>query len=209
MITLDRKLIQKAEKHLAKADPVMKGLIKRFPPFSVRSSLMASPFEALVRAVASQQLHAAAAEAILRRFIALVPGQSFPEPEDLASLSDEQLRSAGFSRGKIVTIRGLVEGVAQGVIPNVDEVVTLDDDEIVARITTVSAIGRWTVEMLLLFHLRRPDVWPVDDFGIRKGFMIAHCLQEMPKPKAFRDLGDKWRPYRSIASWYLWCAANE
>jgi len=209
VITLDSKLIQKAEKHLAKADPVMKGLIKRFPPFTVRSSLMASPFEALVRAVASQQLNAAASEAILRRFIALVPGQSFPGPEDLAGLSDDQLRSAGFSRGKIATIRRLVEGVAHGVIPNAQEAVTLDDDEIVARITTVRGIGRWTVEMLLLFHLGRPDVWPVDDFGIRKGFMIAHGLQEMPKPKALRDYGDKWRPYRSIASWYLWCVANE
>lgn len=209
MIYLDSKMILKAQKHLAKVDPVMKGLIQRLPPFTHRSDSIQSPFEALVRAIASQQLHGAAAEAILRRFISLVPGKPFPDPDNMEYLSDDQLRSAGFSRGKIATLRNLTEKITNGVVPSSAEIATLEDDEIVARITQVRGIGRWTVEMLLIFHLGRPDVWPVDDFGIRKGFMRAYGLQEMPKPKALRERGDYWQPYRTIASWYLWRTANE
>lgn len=209
MTNLDSKMILKAQKYLSKVDPVMKRLIQSLPPFTHKSETIKSPFEALVRAVASQQLHGKAAEAILRRFISLVPGKLFPDPGDMERLTDDQLRSAGFSRSKIATLSNLAENVKNGVVPSSAEIATLEDDEIVARITQVHGIGRWTVEMLLIFHMGRPDVWPVDDFGIRKGFMRAYGLQEMPKPKALRELGDNWRPYRTIASWYLWCAANE
>jgi DNA-3-methyladenine glycosylase II len=209
MKSLDSTLILKAQKHLSRTDPVLKGLIKRFPPFSHRADSLTSPFEALVRAVASQQLHGAAAEAILRRFIALVPGTRFPGPDDMDALTDDQLRSAGFSRGKMASLRGLAENVKNGVVPSPEEINALEDDEIVSRITHVRGIGRWTVEMLLIFHLGRPDVLPVDDFGVRKGFMRAYGLTEMPKPKVLLEHGEKWRPYRTIASWYLWRTANE
>lgn len=198
-----------AQRSLSEADPVMKGLIERSIPFGLKPDLNQSPFEALVRAVASQQLHGAAAEAILGRFIKLVPGKAFPDPDDVEHLTDDQIRSAGFSRGKILTLRDLTEKVKLGIVPSPDEIKLLDDDAIVARITRVRGIGRWTVEMLLIFNLGRTDVLPADDFGVRKGFWRAYGLSEMPKPKEILAHGEKWRPYRTMASWYLWRAAYE
>jgi DNA-3-methyladenine glycosylase II len=159
--------------------------------------------------VASQQLHGAAAEAILGRFFKLVPGKAFPEPDDVQQLTDEQIRSAGFSRSKILTLRDLAEKVKLGTVPSPEEINPMDDDAIVSRITQVRGIGRWTVEMLLIFKLGRMDVLPADDFGVRKGFMRAYGLAEMPKPKEILFVGEKWRPYRTMASWYLWRAAYE
>jgi len=208
MNTLDNALVKKAQRHLAKADPIFKMLIKQYPPFLHKEDFIKSPFEALVRAVASQQLHSAAAEAILRRFIALVPAKLFPCPEDMMPLSDEQLRACGFSYSKIATIRSLSEHVVNGAIPSEVEIRTLSDEDIITRITQVRGIGKWTVEMLLIFHLGRLDVWPVDDFGIRNGYMLAHGLAEMPKPKELRIAGEKWKPFRTVASWYFWCVAN-
>jgi len=187
----------------------MKGLMERSIPFALNPDLNQSPFEALTRAVASQQLHGAAAEAILGRFIKLVPGKEFPEPADIELLTDDQTRSAGFSRGKILTLRDLTAKVMQGSVPSAAEMKTLTDDEIVAKITQVRGIGRWTVEMLLIFNLGRMDVLPVDDFGVRKGFSRAYGLAAMPKPKELLAHGEQWRPYRTVASWYLWRAAYE
>jgi len=201
--------IEAAQRLLSAADPVMKRLIEQSLPFGLQPDLQQSPFEALTRAVASQQLHGAAAEAILGRFIKLVPEKAFPGPDDVAQLTDEQIRSAGFSRGKIQTLRDLTDKVRQGIVPVAAEIQTLSDDEIVARITRVRGIGRWTVEMLLIFNLGRLDVLPVDDFGVRKGFARAYGLAEMPKPKVILCHGEKWRPYRTVASWYLWRAAYE
>jgi DNA-3-methyladenine glycosylase II len=198
-----------AQRFLSEADPVMKGLIERSIPFGLKPDLQQSPFEALVRAVASQQLHGAAAEAILGRFIKLVPGKAFPGPDDVEHLTDDQILSAGFSRGKIRTLRDLTEKVKLGTVPSPEEIKHLDDDAIVARITRVRGIGRWTVEMLLIFNLGRMDVLPADDFGVRKGFMRAYGLSEMPKPKEILAHGERWRPYRTMASWYLWRAAYE
>jgi DNA-3-methyladenine glycosylase II len=209
MMGLNHLTIAKAQKHLSQADSVMKKLIKRSAPFALKPDLEQTPFEALTRAVASQQLHGAAAEAILKRFIALVPGKAFPEPSDVALLADDQIRSAGFSFGKIRTLRDLAEKVTTGVVPSSEEIKSMADDDIVARITQVRGIGRWTVEMLLIFRLGRMDVLPVDDFGVKKGFMLAYGLEEMPKPKEILYHGEKWRPYRTMASWYLWRAAYE
>jgi DNA-3-methyladenine glycosylase II len=202
-------MIVKAHRFLSEADPVMKSLIDRSVPFGLKPDLDQSPFEALVRAVASQQLHGAAAEAILGRFIKLVPGKAFPEPGDVEILTDEQIRSAGFSRGKILTLRDLTAKVLLGVVPSSDDMKTMDDNEIVSRITQARGIGRWTVEMLLIFKLGRMDVLPAEDFGVRKGFSRAYGLPEMPKPKEILLHGEIWRPYRTIASWYLWRAAYE
>jgi DNA-3-methyladenine glycosylase II len=201
--------IKDAEEFLSKADSVMKGLIGRLESFALKTNLKQSPFEALVRAVASQQLHGAAAEAILNRFIMLVPEKLFPAPEDIMRLTDDQIRSVGFSRGKVETIRDLAEKVRQKIIPTAKEIKTQDDEEIISRISQVRGIGRWTVEMLLIFNLGRMDVLPVDDFGIRKGFSRAYGIAGMPKPKEILAYGELWRPYRTIASWYLWQAAYE
>jgi DNA-3-methyladenine glycosylase II len=203
------KMIVTAQRFLSNADPVMKTLIEQSVPFGLKPDLDQSPFEALVRAVASQQLHAAAAEAILGRFIKLVPGKTFPEPDDVETLTDDQIRTAGFSKGKIQSIRDLTAKVLLGVVPSSEDMKTMDDNEIVSRITQVRGIGRWTVEMLLIFKLGRMDVLPADDFGVRKGFSKAYGLSEMPKPKEILLHGEIWRPYRTIASWYLWRAAYE
>lgn len=209
MTSISSETVRSAQKFLSDADPVMKGLIERSAAFSLKPDLSQSPFEALSRAVASQQLHGAAAEAILGRFIKLVPGKTFPAPDDIDILTDEQIRSAGFSRGKILTLRDLALKVKQGTVPSMQEIAALDDNEIVSRTTQVRGIGRWTVEMLLIFSLGRMDVLPVDDFGVRKGFSRAYGLSEMPKPKEILLHGERWRPYRTIASWYLWRAAYE
>jgi len=206
---LDSKMIVTAERFLSKADPVMKKLIKRSTSFALIPDHIQSPFEALTRAIASQQLHGAAAEAILRRFIKLVPEKEFPEPDDIETLTDDQLRSTGLSRSKILAIRDLAEKVKLGIVPSPEEINFMDDNAIVSRITQVRGIGRWTVEMMLIFKLGRMDVLPVDDFGVRKGFMRTYGLLEMPKPKEVLSHGEKWRPYRTMASWYLWRAASE
>jgi len=161
MTQLDSMMILTAQKFLSRADPVMKALIKRSTIFALKPDPVQSPFEALTRAIASQQLHGAAAEAILGRFITLVPEKSFPEPDDIEQLTNDQIRSAGFSYGKIRTIRDLAEKVSTGVVPSPEEINSLDDDTIVSRITQVRGIGRWTVEMLLIFKLGRMDVLPV------------------------------------------------
>lgn len=209
MTSISSETVRSAQKFLSDADPVMKGLIEQSAAFGLKPDLSQSPFEALSRAVASQQLHGAAAEAILGRFIKLVPGKTFPDPDDIDILTDEQIRSAGFSRGKILTLRDLALKVKKGTVPSMQEIAALDDNEIVSRITQVRGIGRWTVEMLLIFSLGRMDVLPVDDFGVRKGFSRAYGLSEMPKPKEILLHGERWRPYRTIASWYLWRAAYE
>jgi len=205
--SLDKKVLLKAQQFLSRGDPVMKALIEKSAPFALKPDSKQTPFEALTRAIASQQLHGAAADAILGRFIKLVPDCTFPEPDDIDRLTDDQIRSAGFSRGKIQTLRDLTAKVHQGVVPSAEEIKALDDEDIVARITQVRGIGRWTVEMLLIFNLGRLDVLPVDDFGVRKGFMKAFGLETMPKAKAIQSHGEQWRPYRTVASWYLWRAA--
>jgi DNA-3-methyladenine glycosylase II len=209
MTTSDSSNIKAAQNYLSKIDPVMGKLIKRSEPFGLEPDLEQSPFEALTRAVAAQQLHGAAAEAILKRFIALVPEKSFPEPVDIEQLTDEQIRAAGFSRNKILTLRDLAEKVILGTVPSQEEITSMNDDAIVSRITQVRGIGRWTVEMLLIFKLGRMDVLPADDFGVQKGFMRAYGLAKMPKPKDLLSHGEKWRPYRTMASWYLWRSAYE
>ncbi|HZI31996.1 MAG TPA: DNA-3-methyladenine glycosylase 2 family protein, partial [Candidatus Binatia bacterium] len=165
-------------------------------------------FHSLVLAVAHQQLHGKAAQNILARFQKLFPHRRFPHAEDLAHVTDEQIRACGFSYAKIRAIRDIAEKTLSGVVPNSRQIVKLSDDEIIARLTEVRGVGRWTVEMLLIFQLGREDVLPVDDFGVRNGFRIAYKKREMPKPKALLKFGERWRPHATTAAWYLWQAAN-
>ena len=199
---------QTARRHLAKACPAMRALIRRAGPCTLAPDPKPTPFQALVRAVAHQQLHGKAAATILARFQALFPGGRFPGPKALATVTDEQLRAAGFSGSKIAAIRDLADKTLSGVVPGSKAIAGMDDDEIVARLTQVRGVGRWTVEMLLIFTLGRPDVWPVDDFGVRSGYRILHGLDTMPSPKALAPLGEIFRPHRSVAAWYLWRAAD-
>src|SRR3954469_2072338 len=197
-----------AIKHLTKADPVLGRVIKRVGPYTLEPESRRSPFESLVRAVAHQQLHGKAAESILKRFIACFPGRRFPRPADLATISDETMRAAGFSGAKVASLRDIAAKTIEGIVPSPRAIKNLPDEEIIERLTMVRGVGRWTVEMLLIFQLGRPDVLPADDFGVRNGFRIAYGRRSMPLPKDVRQYGQRWKPYRTAAAWYLWRAAD-
>ena len=168
-----------------------------------------SPYEALVRAIAHQQLHGKAAEAILGRFSALFPDGAFPEPAAVLATADTALRGCGFSAGKIAAVRDICAKTLDGTVPTRHQSYRLTDAALIERLTTIRGVGRWTVEMLLIFTLGRPDVLPVDDFGVREGYRVLHCLAEQPKPKNLAQIGLAWAPHRSLATWYLYRAAEE
>lgn len=186
----------------------MRRLIRDVGPFALTPRGRRTPFESLARAIAFQQLHEKAAESILKRFIALFPGRRFPRPAELLTAHADAIRGAGFSGAKVLALRDLAAKTLDGTVPTGREIKTLDDDAIVERLVEVRGIGRWTVEMLLIFQLGRPDVLPVDDFGVRNGFRIAYCRRTMPTPKEVLRYGERWKPYRTTAAWYLWRAAD-
>jgi len=193
-----------AAAHLTRVDPAFARVIAAVGPFAPRAP-DEDPFNALARAIVFQQLAGSAARAIHGRFVALYDPR--PTPEAVLRTPVEDLRRAGLSGNKATSILDLAQKVHDGTVP-LDRLGELADDEIVSRLSTVRGIGRWTSEMFLLFQLRRPDVWPVDDFGVRKGFARIHELAEAPKPKALDALGDVYRPYRSAAAWYCWRAVD-
>lgn len=197
-----------ALKHLSAVDPVMRRLIQEIGACGLAPETKRPPFQSLVQAVAHQQLHGKAAENILGRFKKLFPGRRFPRAADLAGVTDDQLRACGFSFAKIKAIRDIAEKTVSGVVPATRQIVKLSDEEIIARLTEVRGVGRWTVEMLLIFQLGRADVLPVDDFGVRQGFSIAYKKPAMPKPAELRAFGERWQPHRTTAAWYLWRAAD-
>jgi DNA-3-methyladenine glycosylase II len=193
--------------HLTTADPVLGAFIARSGPIRRTPPEFSDPYHALLSAVAHQQLHARAALAILGRLKAL-HGDTLPSPAALLALSAESLRACGFSTAKIAAIRDLAEKSAAGIIPSRARAARLSDAELIARLTTIRGVGQWTVEMLLIFTLRRPDVFPVDDFGVREGYRLLHGLDVQPKPKSFAQIGQVYAPYRSMAALYYWRAAN-
>ena len=186
----------------------MRRLIRTHGPCALSPELKRSPFESLVRAVAHQQLNGTAAETILRRFCALFPRKRFPTAQHLANVDDDALRACGFSRAKIKALRDIAAKTLDGTVPTSRAIRAMPDEEIIARLVQVRGVGRWTVEMLLIFKLGRPDVLPIDDFGVRNGYRIAFGLAEMPKPKELLALGERWRPHATTAAWYLWRAAD-
>jgi DNA-3-methyladenine glycosylase II len=197
-----------ALKHLAAVDPVMARLIREVGPCKLEHEPWRSPFQSLVQAVAHQQLNGTAADTILTRFKKLFPGRRFPKPEDLTKVTDEQIRACGFSFSKIKAIRDIAAKVTDGTIPSSRQIEKLSDEEIIERLTAARGVGRWTVEMLLIFQLGRDDVLPVDDFGVRNGFRLAYQKRALPKPKTLLAFGKKWRPHGTTAAWYLWRAAD-
>ena len=197
-----------AHKHLSSRDPVMRLLIREHGLCELEPEMRRSPFQSLVMAVAHQQLNGIAANTILGRFKKLFPGRRFPRPEDLAGVTDEEIRAAGFSFAKIKAIRDIAEKTLSGVVPSPREIVRLSDDEIVSRLTEVRGVGRWTVEMLLIFQLGRHDVLPAHDFGVRTGFGHAYKRRKLPEPKEILAHGEIWRPHRTTAAWFLWRAAD-
>ncbi len=197
-----------AHAHLRKRCKVMRRLIRVHGPCELVPESRHSPFEALINAVAHQQLHGKAAETILGRFRALFAPARFPTAARLAEVSDEALRGCGFSRAKTAALRDIAEKTLSGIVPTSRAIARMSDDEIITRLTAVRGVGRWTVEMLLIFKLGRPDVLPADDFGVRNGLRVAFGLPAMPSPKEVLTLGERWRPHATTAAWYLWRAAD-
>ena len=195
-------------RHLAAADPVMRRIIRQHGACELKPETRRSPFQSLVQAIAHQQLNGTAANTILTRFKKLFPERRFPRAEDLAGVTDAQIRACGFSFAKIRAIRDLAEKTLSGVVPAARQFAKLTDEEIISRLTAVRGVGRWTVEMLLIFQLGREDILPVDDFGVRTGFGHAYRKGKMPKPRELLAHGEKWRPHRTTAAWYLWRAAD-
>jgi DNA-3-methyladenine glycosylase II len=195
------------KRRLAKVDPILANVIRAAGKFTHTTSAHHSPFYSLARAIAHQQLNGTAAESIFGRFVGLYP-EALLEAQLVLETPDEKLRSVGLSYAKIASIKDLATKTLEGIVPPHEILHTLADDEIVERITQVRGIGRWTVEMMLMSRLGRPDVLPVDDFGVRNGFRLAYGLRGMPTTRALAEFGARWAPYRSVAAWYLWRAVD-
>jgi DNA-3-methyladenine glycosylase II len=192
--------------HLSRADPVLGNLIRAVGPCRLAPEGDCHPFQTLARAIAHQQLNGTAANTILGRLVDSCGAGVFPSPQQVLAASVESLRGAGFSFAKVAALRDLAEKTLAAVVPDTATLQRLTDEEIIARLTQVRGIGRWTVEMLLVFQLGRPDVLPVDDFGVRSGFQAAYGLARSPRPQALAAWGERWKPYRTTAAWYLWRA---
>lgn len=162
------------------------------------------PYEALIRAVAYQQLHTKAGDAILGKLLALFGSKRFPDATQLLAADVSELRACGFSARKIETVRAIAQGNLTGLVPLRADAECMTDDELIARLTSLKGIGRWTVEMLLIYTLERMDVLPVDDFGVREGYRRLKSISVAPTKKEMEKLGHQWSPYRTLASWYLW-----
>jgi methylated-DNA-[protein]-cysteine S-methyltransferase len=195
--------------HLRASDPALKRLIDSVGPLRMQLKKTPSIFGALAEAIVYQQLAGKAAATIFARVCALFPrAHEGPTADGILRVSDARLRGAGLSRPKLLALRDLARREKAGEIPTLADVQRMSDDEIVERLTQVRGIGRWTVEMLLIFRLGRPDVLPADDYGVRKGLMVARKKRELPLPKDVIEYGERWTPYRTVASWYLWRAAE-
>lgn len=193
----------RAQRFLARRDPVLGAIIQQYGPCGLALAQREDPFRAIIEAIVWQQLSGKAAATIFGRFLGLFPDHRFPTPAQVAAASDAQLRTIGFSRQKIGYLRDLCAQMQAGALP-LDRLDGMDDEAVIEALTQVKGIGRWTAEMVLMFKLQRSDVLPVDDLGIVKAIRQAYRLRKDPKPDRIRQIGEKWRPYRSVASWYLW-----
>ncbi|MCA8910740.1 MAG: DNA-3-methyladenine glycosylase 2 family protein, partial [Planctomycetes bacterium] len=188
--------------HVSRRDKRIGRVIRNAGDIRLEITPYRSPFLYLMRAIIYQQLSGKAAGTIHGRVIDLFPTKRQVTPERLLKLKNEQLRGAGVSGGKTKALRDLARKAAAGEVPGFAKLRRMDDEEVIECLTAIHGIGRWTVEMLLMFQLGRPDVLPIHDLGVRKGFALAHKLKEMPTPKELESLADKWRPFRSVGSWY-------
>jgi len=197
-----------SEQYLSATDPRIAALIARSLRYNIKPAPLIRPFDALAESIAYQQLSGKAAATIFGRVRALYPRRKYLDPEKILATPDESFRAAGLSRSKIAAVKDLAAKTIDGTVPSARAIARMSDEEIILRLTEVRGIGRWTVEMLLLFDLGRPDVWPVDDYGVRKGFAKIFGRRKLPTPKQLMKFGEKWRPYRSVAAWYFWRALD-
>jgi len=197
-----------AVRYLVAADSRLRGIVEGSGPFDFRPERTQSLFAALLEAIVYQQLTGKAAETILGRVLALFRPRRYPTPNDLLLLPEARLRSAGLSRNKTLALQDLARRVLDGTVPSLAAARRMSDEELIQRLTAVRGVGRWTVEMLLIFRLGRADVLPVSDLGIRKGFQKTFGMRRLPAAVTMTRRAERWRPYRSVASWFLWRAAE-
>ena len=200
---------EEAHRHLAATDPRLAALITRSIQYNIKPTASLRPFDALAESIVYQQLSGKAAATIFGRVRALYPRTKYLDPKKVLATPDEKLRAAGLSRNKTAALKDLAAKAIDGTVPSGRALAGMSDGEIITRLTTVRGIGRWTAEMLLLFNLGRLDIWPVDDYGVRKGFAKTFGRRKLPKPKQLMKFGEKWRPYRSVAAWYFWRALDK
>ncbi len=193
---------RRATRLLARRDPIIRDLIRKYGPCGMADAQKADHFTAIIQAITSQQLSTKAAATIYRRIVGLIE-DGVPTAAAFAAIGDTQLRAAGLSRQKIGYVRDLCEKVQNGIL-DLHALQHLEDEAAIEAITQVKGLGRWSAEMFLMFRLHRPDIMPVDDLGIVKAMMKAYGLRKKPRPKRMLQIADAWRPYRSVACWYLW-----
>ncbi len=193
---------ENALRTLSRADPTLGSAIKILGPCTLKRG-RGSPYESLLSAIVHQQIHGNAAAAILGRFKALQGGR-YPTPQELLDVPEATLRACGLSASKQMAMRDVAAKAIDGTVADRRTLRRLTDEAIIERLVSVRGVGRWTAEMLLMFTLNRPDILPVDDFGVREGFKLLYGLKEQPKPRALAEYGQRWAPYRTTASWYLW-----
>ncbi len=198
--------LQGAMAALAATDERLARLIEETAEFQLRMESMDSPYEALMRSIAYQSISGKAAATIFARVKALGSNGRAPTPQEMLKLRKPVLRKAGLSGAKILAMKDLAQKTIDGVVPTMEQALTMSDEELVARLVSVRGIGAWTVEMFLIFRLGRPDVLPIHDLGVKKGWSVTYGKKRMPKPKELLAFGERWRPYRTLASWYMWRA---
>lgn len=197
-----------AHAHLSRVDKRLARVISRVGAFQFKLDECDSVYESLLEAIAYQSIAGKAAQVIFSRIRALGSDGRCPTPEELLRVRTQKLRKAGLSHAKIAAVRDLAQKTIDGVVPTLDEAAKMSDQELVDRLISVRGIGAWTVEMFLIFRLGRPDVLPIHDYGVQKGFAITYRKRAIPKPRELATFGERWRPYRTVASWYMWRAVE-
>ena len=192
--------------HLSDCDPCIARLVQEVIPFDPEIDHTQSPYEALLESIAYQSISGKAAATIYARIKALSANGGPPAPQEMLKLKTQALRKAGLSGAKILAMKDLAQKTIDGIVPTYDEALKLSDDQLVERLISVRGIGAWTVEMFLIFRLGRPDVLPIHDLGVQKGWSVAYGKKHKPRPKELLAFGERWRPYRTVASWYMWRA---
>ena len=199
---------REAKAHISRNDPHLAALVEKAVEFRLTVDELQSPFDSLLRAIAYQSIATRAAAVIFGRVKALGSNGRPPTPEELLRVSEQTLREAGLSRAKIAAVRDLAQKAIDGIVPTLAEAEKMTDEDLVARLISVRGIGAWTVEMFLIFRLGRIDVLPIHDYAVQKGFALTYRKRRIPTPKELAKFGERWRPYRSLASWYMWRAVE-
>ena len=198
--------LQEALRNLSERDDILKALIAELAAFAIDAEAGQSPYEVLLEAIVYQSISGKAAATIFARIKTLGDNNRPPTPEKMLRIPAAKLRKAGLSGAKVLAMKDLAKKTIAGIVPTHDEALKLSDQELVERLVSVRGIGAWTVEMFLIFRLGRPDVLPIHDLGVKKGWSVAYGQKHMPKPQELLKFGERWRPYRTVASWYMWRA---